>query len=168
MVGCASGPHTSEKLMDGRPPPSEVAHQVGQLAHARAARWFHLHRARLEEDLRESRAVTYPVTYDRELWLLRGVHSRGASAQGSCICMCCKDPTRRGQQGERTCTCSTAFIRPAGRKQRRPEATFPSARARERLAKAGSVVLDAIFDEDHDGAVAESSFSSRPPAPRMR
>ena len=56
----------------------------------------------------------------------------------------------------------------------RPEAMtagsnlLPSARARERLAKVGSVVLDAIFDEDHDGEVAESSFSSRPAAPRIR
>ena len=53
-----------------------------------------------------------------------------------------------------------SFDRLSFRRCVRPEATtLLCARTRETWAKAGSVVLDPIFDEDHDGEVAESPLS---------
>ena len=97
-VGSAGGPHTSEKSMDDRPPPSELAREVGQLARTRAARWFAPGSALEGTWQKEAHAVTYR----NQRWRAaprRGVHSRGANAQGSCIDMCCRDPTRRGRRG---------------------------------------------------------------------
>jgi hypothetical protein len=85
-----AGRNTSEKLMCGRPPPSGLARQVGQLAHTRAARWFHLHRSRFSF----GRAPVDTGRVPEATWkqrsraaLLRGVHGRGANAKGSCIYM---------------------------------------------------------------------------------
>ena len=87
---------------------------------------------------------------------------------GSCIYMCARILRVAGSRGGQL-HLHHSFDRLRFRRCVRPEATtLPCARARERWAKARSVVLDAIFDEDHDGEVAESSFSSRPAAPRIR